>query len=240
MTVFAHGLGASIAETRPLGSGVAGTRVFLHFPGHGASAPHPASAEAGGYAALAGDLLRVADHVGASRALGVSMGAGALLHLLAAHPQRFERVVLFLPAALDAHRDDLGVRRMRALATLIDASDIPGLEHHLLEDLPPSVHSVPGVSAYVAGKARALAGSPVAALLRSLALDRPVANRAKLSGVRVPTLVIGQQGDPVHPADTAREVAAALPEARLEMFEADAVWTARRRLREVVAGFLAE
>ena len=40
VTVFAHGLAGSIDETRPFGSGVRGSRVFLHFRGHGAtSAP---------------------------------------------------------------------------------------------------------------------------------------------------------------------------------------------------------
>ncbi len=38
VTVFAHGLAsASIDETRPFGSGVRGSRVFLHFRGHGAT-----------------------------------------------------------------------------------------------------------------------------------------------------------------------------------------------------------
>jgi hypothetical protein len=37
VTVFGHGLAGSIAETRPFGSGVRGTRAFLHFRGHGAT-----------------------------------------------------------------------------------------------------------------------------------------------------------------------------------------------------------
>ena len=36
-TVFAHGLGGGIADTRPLGSGVAGRKVFFQFRGHGRS-----------------------------------------------------------------------------------------------------------------------------------------------------------------------------------------------------------
>src|SRR4051795_1958284 len=38
VTVFAHGLAAGITETRPLGSGVHGRRVFFQFRGHGRSA----------------------------------------------------------------------------------------------------------------------------------------------------------------------------------------------------------
>jgi pimeloyl-ACP methyl ester carboxylesterase len=95
VTVFAHGLSGSIMETRPLGSGVVGTRVFFHFRGHGESA---APAGSWSYDDIGAELLAVADHFDARRALGASMGAGAILNVLAAHPDRFDRVVLFLPA----------------------------------------------------------------------------------------------------------------------------------------------
>src|SRR5450631_4600697 len=74
-TVFAHGMAGSIQTTRPFGSGVRGSRTFMHFRGHGASA---APETPWTYAALGGELRAVADHVRATQALGVSMGAGAL------------------------------------------------------------------------------------------------------------------------------------------------------------------
>jgi len=58
------------------------------------------------YAALAGELRAVADHVRATQALGVSMGAGALCALLADTPLRFRRLVFVLPAVLDRPRTD--------------------------------------------------------------------------------------------------------------------------------------
>lgn len=88
VTVFAHGMGSSIAQTRPFGSGVHGTRVYLHFWGHGASVgPDPAT-HPWTYAALAGEVRAVADRTEATRALGVSMGAHALLSLVSATPDR--------------------------------------------------------------------------------------------------------------------------------------------------------
>jgi len=101
VTVFAHGLGGDIATTRPLGSGVPGRKVFFHFRGHGRS---PVPPTVWSYADLAGDLAAVADHVGATRALGASLGAGALCALLAQRPDRFARTVFYLPAALDQPR----------------------------------------------------------------------------------------------------------------------------------------
>lgn len=56
VTLFAHGLGASIAETRPLAAGVHGTRVFGHARGHGRSAAARPS-----YPGLAADLRLLAD-----------------------------------------------------------------------------------------------------------------------------------------------------------------------------------
>jgi 3-oxoadipate enol-lactonase len=75
VTVFGHGLAGDIAGTRPLGSAVAGRRVFFHFRGHGRSDAPPGPWTFGD---LATDLRAVADLAGATRALGVSMGAGAL------------------------------------------------------------------------------------------------------------------------------------------------------------------
>lgn len=109
VTVAAHGLGASVAETRPLLSGVAGSRVFYSARGHDGSLPAPFS-----YRDLGDDLLAVADQHDATRALGVSMGAGALLSLLARAPDRFEKAVCFLSGALDRPRTDDAVRRFAA------------------------------------------------------------------------------------------------------------------------------
>ncbi len=86
VTVFAPGLGGDIESTRPLGSGVPGRKVFFDF---GSSLAYPD---------LASDLAAVADHVAATRALGASLGAAALCTLLADRPDRFERLVFYLPA----------------------------------------------------------------------------------------------------------------------------------------------
>src|SRR5665811_53023 len=89
-TVFAHGVDGSIQTTRPFGSGVKGSRTFLHFRGYGASSDpgRPLT-----YAALEDDLRAVADHVGATQAIGVSVGVGAMCALLAHTPLRFDRLV---------------------------------------------------------------------------------------------------------------------------------------------------
>src|SRR6185369_7615621 len=116
-TAFAHGIAGGIADTRPLGSGVSGRKVFFQFRGHGRS---DAPADGFSYADLAADLRAVSDEFGATRALGVSLGAGALCRLLAQTPDRFERVVFYLPAVLDEERPLAAAGRTRALLDAID------------------------------------------------------------------------------------------------------------------------
>ena len=231
VTVAAHGLGASVAETRPLLSGVAGRRVFYAARGHDGTVPAPFT-----YRDLGADLLRVADEHGATRALGVSMGSGALLAVLAGQPERFERVVSFLPAALDRPRRDEAVRRMAALADALERGDRPAVEAFVAAELPPDVDG----ASYVRSRARFLVESPgIAVAVRSLPDVTPVDDRSVLGAVSAEVLVLAQEGDPLHPAQVARDLAAALPDARLTVFaQPGVVFRERPRLRSLIAAFL--
>lgn len=108
VTIFAHGLGESIPATRPFGSGVPGTKVFLQFRGHGRT---PAPPGPWTYDDLVAELLAVADPAEARQAVGVSLGAAVLLRLLEQRPERFDRVALLIPAMFDRARPDRVVRR---------------------------------------------------------------------------------------------------------------------------------
>ena len=237
VTLAAHGLGASVAETRPLLSGVAGTRVFPAARGHGGS---PLPDEPLDYALLGRDLEQVADAHGATRALGVSMGAGALLSVLARAPERFDRVVLFLPAAHDQPRTDAAVTRLAALAAALDAGDLAAVEREVADEIPPDLRELPAVRAYVATRARFLLASPgVQRALRDLPAVTPVPDRTALGAVSADVLVVAQEQDPLHPSSVARDLVAVLPRSQLVVFErAGAVLRERSRLRAVISAFL--
>lgn len=236
MTVFAHGLGGSIDETRPFGSGVRGTRVFFSFRGHGESA---AGSGPWTYDALAAEVRSVADAYGARRGLGVSLGAGALLRSAVQEPAAYERLVLVLPATLDGARSDVAVRRMTDRADLVDRADVEALAASLVAEQPERVRDRADVSVWARRQAARLARSEVAAALRELPARYPLQSRAELSALTCPVLVIGQEADDAHPASVARELAAALPDARCEIFPPGGVlWTHRAALRDLVSGFL--
>lgn len=172
VTVFAGGLGARIAETRVFASGVPGTKVFYDHRGFGLSGV-PADDD-WSYAAIAGDLRFVADGCGATRALGVSMGAAALLRILSETPERFSRNVFVLPAILDTPRSDVRpdlvpdgpVGLVEALAT---TSPVPSRDVLARVAAPCLVLSHEGDAAHPASIARAVAAALPDAALHVLA-----------------------------------------------------------------------
>ncbi|HEX5741044.1 MAG TPA: alpha/beta hydrolase, partial [Pilimelia sp.] len=236
VTVFAHGLGNSIAETRPLASGVTGRRVFLHLRGHGRSGAPPGPWT---YADLARDLRAVADLTGATRALGVSLGAGALTRLLADSPRRFTHAVFFLPAVLDRPRGPAARARLAALLEAVASGEAALIAEAAAADIPAQVRHTPAGWAYLRQRVAQLSGQGLAPALAGLPEDVAVPDRAALDQVTARCLVIGAQGDEVHPARVAEELAESLPHAQLHVYDRPGVlWTARADLRTRISAFL--
>jgi pimeloyl-ACP methyl ester carboxylesterase len=237
VTVFAHGFGGGIAETRPLGSGVPGRKVFFQFRGHGRSA---APAGRWTYADLARDLRAIADLSGATRAVGASLGAGALSRLLADSPRRFDRVVLFLPAALDEPRPAAVRQRLTRLLDAVLDGDLSAVADAVATEAPPSVRNTPAAWTYFRHRIDQLVRDGLAPELASLAEQVPVADPAQLAAVSAEALVIGCVGDELHPVAVAERLAAALPAATLHVYDKPGVlWTQRADLRERISHFLA-
>lgn len=100
VTVFAPGGRGTIAEAEPWDVGLAGTRVFYEneriapWDVPGSSSP---KRPRGAADRDADELLAVADAFEATRAVGMSRGARAIVGVMAGQPDRFERIVLVLP-----------------------------------------------------------------------------------------------------------------------------------------------
>lgn len=235
VTLVVHGLGATEGEARIPASGLAGTRVVVTLPGHG-RAPDP-EPEYWDYERIAADVLAVADEVGATRAVGVSLGAGALTRLAAADPDRFDRIALLLPAALDELREESVRSVFRELAAAVDEAAADGgerLRGLVAADLPADLE----VGDYVRQRADALLRLGEA--LRRMPEQRVLQDASALAAVRSQVLVVGGTDDPMHPAEVAKASADAFPDARLEIFPSRApMLTHRRDLRAVLADFLA-
>jgi 3-oxoadipate enol-lactonase len=235
-TAFAHGLAGGIADTRPLGSAVVGRKVFFQFRGHGRSDTPPGEVT---YADLAADLRAVADEFGATRALGVSLGAGALCRLLAQTPDRFERAVFFVPAVLDEARPTVATSRAQALLEAVQADDAPAAATLLAAEIPAGLRDRPAAWRYVRERLDALLRDGLAPGLGGLPAQTALPDRSALAAVTVPTLVIGCKGDAAHPPIVAEQLTAALPNAVLHIYDQPAVlWTNRSDLRGRISEFL--
>lgn len=235
-TIFAHGLAGGIPDTRPLGSGVAGRRVFFQFRGHGRSDP---PADGIGYADLAADLRGVADEFAGSRAVGVSLGAGALCRLLAQTPDRFERLVFFLPAVLDEPRPPAAMSRARALLEAVEADDAPAAASLLAAEIPAGLRDRPAAWRYVRERLDALLRDGLAPGLVTLTEQSALPDRGVLASVKAPALVLGCRGDVAHPPALAEQLADVLPNATLHIYAQPSVlWTNRGDLRSRVSEFL--
>ncbi|WBC11529.1 alpha/beta hydrolase [Micromonospora sp. WMMA1947] len=236
VTVFAHGLGSGIATTRPFGSGVTGRRVFFQFRGHGRSDSPPGPWS---YLDLARDLRAVADLSGATRAFGASLGAGALCRLLAESPERFEKLVFFLPAVLDTPRGEAARARLTGLLDAVADGDASALADAVSLELPPSVRNTPAGWAYLRQRLDQLLRDGLAPGLADLPAQAPLDDAGSLAAVTAPALVIAAAEDDLHPVAVAEQLAAALPNATLHVYDRPGVlWTERADLRGRVSEFL--
>ncbi|WFF01700.1 alpha/beta hydrolase [Micromonospora sp. WMMD964] len=238
VTVFAHGLGNGIATTRPFGSGVTGRKVFFQFRGHGRSeAPDGPWT----YTDLARDLRAIADLGGASRAFGASLGAGALCRLLGESPDRFEKLVFFLPAVLDQPRGPVAADRITDLLEAVESGDASAVADVVTLELPAGVRNTPAGWAYLRQRLDQLLRDGLAGSLADLAAQTPLRDVTDLAAVTAPALVIANAGDDLHPVEVAERLAAALPQATLHVYDRPGVlWSERADLRDRVAGFLNE
>jgi pimeloyl-ACP methyl ester carboxylesterase len=236
VTLFAHGFAGSIGETRPFGSGVNGTRVFFHFRAHGASAP---ADQPWTYAGLEAELRAVRTAYGASRGLGVSLGAGALLRSAVCCPDAFERLVVVLPPALDRPRSGKALDRVRAMAQHAASHDVEGLTALLLAEQPEAVRRRRATQMWARSQAERLSSPALRDVIVQIPGLVPLEDRALLARVTARVLLIGQEEDEAHPSSVVHEIAEVLPDARVEIFSPGGVlWTHRARLRSLVSGFL--
>jgi 3-oxoadipate enol-lactonase len=236
VTVVAHGLTNNRNELAALTPFVPGTKVRFDFRGHGRS-----SAPGTGYAFadFARDLDAVARAYGATRAVGTSLGAGAIAHLLSHDPDRFERTVWLFPAGLDMPFP-LKERYRKMAAELEGKSPEEALE---------AIVSDPGrVAEYVRTPWKLELDrliwdhdhpEGVARAIRSVIEDWPVSDRDLLRRVRAPVLIVCLEGDEIHPVELGRILADLMPSSELLVYESDvALFEALPELVRRVAAFL--
>ena len=236
ITVVAHGLTNNRNELAALTPLIPGTAIRFDFRGHGRS-----SAPERGYAFVdfARDLDAVARAYGATRAVGTSLGAGAIANLLCRQPDRFERSVWLLPAGLDMPFPFK--ERYRAMAGELDDKTSE-------EALEAIVSDPQRVAEYVRTPWRLELDKllwdhdrpgGVARAIRGVIEDWPVPDRELLRSVTAPVLLVCIEGDEIHPAELGRILHDLMPVSELLVYPSElALLQSLPELVQRVAAFL--
>lgn len=241
--IFQHGLGGDVQQTADVFEPQAGIRfVSMDCRGHGDTRPVGDEA-AFMFDHFADDVIALMDSLEIAQAVvgGISMGAGVALNIALRYPARVKGLVLSRPAWLDQPMPD-NLQVLREVARYMrQYGAAAGLEHFQQTPIYQAILAeAPDVAKSVLGQfTHPRAGETVVKLER-MPQDAPCADRAAWAGIGVPTLVLGNHVDPMHPYEMAVALAAGIPDARLRELVSKSVDKARhvQEARQFIGEFL--
>ena len=167
---------------------------------------------------MAGDLVRLLDHLSVARAciVGLSMGGQIAMEFARAFPDRTAAAVL--AATFPQAETDEGVvhRNRMADRLLVEGMALAGTE--MLPKLigPASLKRQPSIASTVFEMICATDPAGAAAALRGRALRRDY--RESLTQLEIPCLIVLGSDDAYTTVDEAETLHAAIPDSRLEVF----------------------
>lgn len=240
--LWQHGLGADRSQPGEVFPDLAGVqRITLECRGHGQS--DLGEVDAISMDCFADDAIALLDHLGIERAVvgGISLGAAITLRLAAIHSSRVSGLILARPAwvaepsterqagyvevgeLIRDHGVEEGRRRFEASANLAKVE----------AESPDNAKSL----RWFFDRARP---DTTVALLTRLPKQWPGIEIASIKALQVPTLVIGNGQDFVHPLRYAEELAALIPGATLSVITSKTLDRAAyvSEFKAAIAGFL--
>ncbi|KAA1179823.1 alpha/beta hydrolase [Rhizobium tropici] len=240
--IFQHGLGGDEAQVAQNVPAAGMRRLTLECRGHGASSlgnTRPFSIRM-----FADDVLAAATEYGFDRFIvgGISMGTAIALHLAHRHAHRIAGLVLVRPAwTFGASPDNL--EPIRAVAALIRSHPVEEAESRFIasemgrriaSEAPDNFSSLLGYF----DRPDAVA---FASVLADIAADGPNVPQTAAAALAVPTLIIGNRQDAIHPLSCAQTLANVIPAASLVEVTAKAVDKNRHfaEVQDAIAHFLA-
>jgi len=241
--IFQHGLGADVNQTFEVSQPPPGFRqLTFECRGHGETRPL-GSEEKICIEQFTDDLGVFLDHLRIERAVigGISMGAAMALRFALEHPHRVLGLVLSRPAWLDASRAD----DLKVFATLADYirkfGAWEGARRYQETDAFQSVRrtSPDNANSLLAQFAHPRAEETVAKLER-IPNYVPSHTRADWKRIQVPTLVIANRQDEIHPFEFGEVLAREIPRAQLVEVTGKSISKERHveEVRRAISAFL--
>jgi pimeloyl-ACP methyl ester carboxylesterase len=223
---FQHGLGADVAQPFGLFHPPPGIRlVAFDCRAHGRTRP-VGPEEKISLASFADDLLALMNYLKIEKAVvgGISMGAAIALNFALRHPQRVLGLVLHRPAWLDGPRPD----NVAVFATIAGLLQKYGAEKGLAlfkesEIYQRALVHSPADAASLAGQFLHPRAEETAARLARIPLDAPCSDRRQWRAISVPTLVMANSRDAIHPLEFGLTLAKEIPGAEFQEVTAKAV-----------------
>jgi hypothetical protein len=159
--------------------------------------------------------------------------------LLVSSPDRFERIVLYLPAPLDGVRPVAVRDRLSRLLAAVESGEAASVADVVSNDLPVAVRNSPAGWSYLRQRVEQLLRDGLADELSTLWDAPAVAEPELLAAFRGRALVIGCAGDEAHPSAVAERLAGIIPTAELYVYDRPGVlWSRRADLRDRISAFL--
>ena len=215
---FQHGLGADVSQPFGLFKPPRGFRL-IGFDARAHGQTHPVGPpEKIGLATFADDLLALMRHLEIPRAIvgGISMGAAISLNFALRYPERLLGLVLSRPAWLDGP-NPWNVKMFSLISQLIrDHARIKGKQVFLMtEEYKETLGRWPDVAASLAGQFDDPHIEESAFKFERIIADAPCRDRREWAFIKVPTLVLANRRDPIHPFEYGEVLARLIPGAEL-------------------------
>jgi pimeloyl-ACP methyl ester carboxylesterase len=206
--VFQHGLTANLKQAVTLLQDMNDIQLLsIDCPGHGESRLSPGYQPS--FINYADELIRFLDRQGVQKAVfgGISMGSGISVNIALRYPERVSGLVLVRPAWLDRPNPE-------NLLVLLPAAELMGRPDGKQEfsKLPEFLKIEPPAAAQsVLGVFSPDQQADLSRVIRAMVGDRPFEDIEQLKQIDVPTLIIGNDDDPLHPYAMAEKIQQSIP-----------------------------
>jgi pimeloyl-ACP methyl ester carboxylesterase len=224
--VFQHGLGGDVHQTQDLFVAPLPFRLLtLDCRGHGETRPVGDPAYLG-FTPFADDLVALLDKLHLQQAVvgGISMGAAVALNFALRYPQRVQALVLVRPAWLHEPLP-ANLQVYPRIAALIRRAGAAQASEHFkqTEEYLELQRTFPVAAASLLTQCTRPRAEETVDILERLPRDAPNRNQEDWTHIHVPTLVLVNEHDPIHPFRYGEVLAYAIPGATLEQVTPKAI-----------------
>jgi pimeloyl-ACP methyl ester carboxylesterase len=224
--VFQHGLGADLDQPFSLLRPPPGIRLIaFDCRAHGQT--HPlGDVKKLGLATFADDLFALLDFLEIKNAIvgGISMGASVTLNFTLRHPEIVRGLVLSRPAWTDKPHP-WNVHIFTLISRLIDEHG-PKHGQQVFRETPEykeAAQKWPDVARSLLAQFESPSVEETVCKFTRIILDRPCDDLRQLSAISVPTLVLANDQDPIHPLEFGPILARAIPNAQFRQITSKSV-----------------